>query len=50
MSEERYKKALTAISEEVDKIIAYDETSPEVPCVLDAIAAICQHGADVRTN
>lgn len=50
MSEERYKKALTAISEEVDKIIAYDETPPEVQCVLDTIAAICQHGADVRTE
>ena len=50
MSEERYKKALAAISEEVNKIIAYDETPPEVQCVLDTIAAICEHGADVRTE
>lgn len=50
MSEDRYKKALAAISEEVDKIIAYDETPPEVQCVLDVIAAICEHGADVRTE
>lgn len=50
MSEDRYKKALAAISEEVNKIIAYDETPPEVQCVLDTIAAICEHGADVRTE
>lgn len=50
MNEDRYKKALAAVSEEVDKIIAYDETPPEVQCVLDVIAAICEHGADVRTE
>jgi ribonuclease D len=50
MSEDRYKKALAAISEEVNKIIAYEETPPEVQCVLDTIEAICQHGADVRTE
>lgn len=50
MSEERYKEALAAISEEVNKIIAYNETPPEVQCVLDTIAAICEHGADVCTE
>jgi len=50
MSEDRYKKALAAISEEVNKIIAWDETPPAVQCVLDTIAAICEHGADVRTE
>jgi hypothetical protein len=50
VNEERYKKALAAISEEVNKTIAYDETPPEVQCVLDTIAAICEHGADVRTE
>jgi hypothetical protein len=50
VSEDRYKNALAAISEEVNKIIAYDETPPEVQCVLDTIAAICEHGADVRTE
>jgi hypothetical protein len=49
-AEERYKKALAAISEEVNKIIAWDETPPAVQCVLDTIAAICEHGADVRTE
>ncbi len=48
--EERYKKALAAISEEVNKIIAWDETPPAVQCVLDTIESICQHGADVRTE
>lgn len=49
MSEARYKQALAAIAEEVNKIIAWDETPPAVQCVLDTIAAICAHGADVRT-
>ena len=49
-NEERYEKALAAISEEVAKIIAYDGTPPEVQCGLDVIAAICQHRADVRTK
>jgi hypothetical protein len=49
-TEERYKKALDAISEEINKIIAWDETPPAVQCVLDVIAAICEHGADVRTE
>lgn len=48
--EEQYKKALTAIAEEVNKIIAWDETPPAVRCVLDTIAAICEHGTDVRTK
>lgn len=50
VTEERLRKAIAAISEEVDKIIAYDETPPEVQCVLDTIEAICKHGADVRTE
>lgn len=50
MSEERYKRALSAVLEEVNKIIAYDETPPEVQCVLDTIESICKHGADVRTE
>jgi hypothetical protein len=29
-TEERYKKALSTISEEVNKIIAWDETPPAV--------------------
>lgn len=50
MSEERYRKALAAISEEVDKIIAWDETPAAVQTVLDTIAAICEHKADIRTK
>jgi hypothetical protein len=50
MSEQRYEKALAAVLEEVEKIIAFDDTPPEVQTVLDTIEAICRHGTDVRTE
>lgn len=32
------------------RLDAYDDTPPEVQCVLDTIDSICKHGADVRTE
>jgi hypothetical protein len=38
------------VLEEVEKIITFEETPPEVQIVLETIEAICRHGADVRTE
>ena len=51
MSEEdRYQKALSAVQDEVLKIIGLDNLQPDVQHVLDIIESICRHGVDIRTQ
>ncbi len=49
MSDDRYQTALSAVRDEVLKIIARHDAPPDVQRRLEIIELICRNGVDIRT-
>ncbi len=49
MSADRYQMALSAVRDEVLKIIARHDAPPDVQRRLEIIELICRNGMDIRT-